>query len=270
MNRLTLLLMIAVAALPRMALAQDETPPPLPPPTPQPPVEPAPEPGPVPAPPVVRAAPKVREAPEEYQYEERPVPPPLGRTGFQLGIRTGASFPMGQVVRDTDLADVYGWQIPLFFDIGGKPNKHLFIGGYTGFALGGSSDGPQGCGTSATSCASFSARIGAQIQYHIAPDERVNPWIGYGIGYQYLSLAVTRAGRDTTQSVDGWEYGRFMAGLDIRVTRGFGIGPYVDFTIGEYSNQHARSDFGITQSGDINRSAAHFWLTIGPRIVFFP
>ena len=259
---------LGVLLLSSPAFAQDEPPPPLPPPTAQPPAEPPPEP--TPAPPVVRPAPKVREAPEEYAYEERPVPPPLGHTGFQLGIRTGATFPMGQVVRDQDLGDVYGWQVPLFLDIGGKPNKHLFIGGYVGFGLGGSSDAPGGCGTTASTCASLSARIGAQIQYHIAPDERVNPWIGYGIGYQYLSLSVTRAGRDTSQSVDGWEYGRFMAGLDIRVTRGFGIGPYVDFTIGEYLNQHVRSDFGLTSSGDINRSAAHFWLTIGPRIVFFP
>lgn len=164
------------------------------------------------------------------------------------------------------MSDVYGWQLPIFFDIGGKPNKYLFIGGYLGLAFGGGSDDNVSCRPSG--CFSVSARLGAQIQYHIAPDDRVNPWIGYGIGYQSLALANDTVAGDATTTVHGWEYGRFMVGLDVRISRGFGIGPYFDFSVGEYLRQNVTVR-GVESSSSLS-SAAHYWITVGPRFVIFP
>jgi hypothetical protein len=211
----------------------------------------------------------VREAPPAYVAEDRPVPPPLGNTGFQMAFRTGATFPAGRLRGDTELADVFGWQIPLMVELGGKPNKHLFVGGYVGFGLGGSSSGPGGCGVGATECVSFSARVGFEIQYHIAPDDRLNPWLGYGIGYQSISLSRTNNGRETTDRASGWEYGRFMAGLDVRVSKSFGVGPFAELSVGEYLSESSTQN-GFGSSNDIIQSRPHFWVTIGPRFVMNP
>ena len=70
-------------------------------------------------------------------------------------------------------------------------------------------------------------------------------------------------------SVGGFEYAHFMGGVDFRLNDGFGIGPVVDFSIGEYS--HAHYDSGRTTTDeDIQNKATHEWLTLGVRFVFFP
>lgn len=59
-------------------------------------------------------------------------------------------------------------------------------------------------------------------------------------------------------------------GLDFRVHRGFGIGPVVDFSLGQYSHFHSEFPGQPTTDGDIKSTAMHEWLMIGLRGVFFP
>jgi hypothetical protein len=54
-----------------------------------------------------------------------------------------------------------------------------------------------------------------------------------------------------------------------RLNHGFGIGPVVDFSIGEYSDAHYESGTSSIDQ-DIQKTAAHAWLTLGVRFVFFP
>lgn len=218
-----------------------------------------------------------RAAPPAYSYEPAPVPPPLGHRGFQLAIRTGVAIPFGSAkdedANDTavagarsELSDLAGPQIPVAIDLGAKPNKHVFIGAYVslgfGLAAGALSDA---CDQLQRDCRSTSFRVGGQIHYSIAPDERLNPWVGYGLGLSWLTVGDDGA---RTQ-LRGFDFGRFMAGLDIRVSRTVGLGPFADFAIGKYAGRTIETASGEVDE-DLQGRAFHYWLTIGPRVVFFP
>lgn len=193
-------------------------------------------------------------------------PPP--RTGFQMDIRTGYSLPMGTVMGGTNvvtgeqghvkMSNVVSGQVPFMLDIGGKVIPELFIGGYLGLAFGGAAGSLK---ESCPNCSSVGLHIGAELQYHILPAGFVNPWIGYGIGIE--SLAV---GDSSSFGWGGFEFARFMGGADFRINRVFGVGPFVDLSMGSYStfsddnnNSHSIADTGT-----------HEWLTFGVRFVFFP
>lgn len=250
----------------------------------EPPAEPLPAPAPAPraAPPEYGASPsEVRSAPPEYTYEPLPIPPPLGHRGFQMAFRTGLAFPIGNVqsgelsTRGDDLlvaggrssfGELVGPQLPLMLDIGGKPNKHVFIGGYIGLGLGLAAGALQkDCERLGRDCRSLSFRLGAQIHYAIAPDDRLNPWVGYGLGIARLDVG--DGGFEA--GFRGFDFGRFMAGLDIRLSRTIGLGPYIDYTVGKYAARNVEAS-GAFVDRDIDGRTFHYWLTIGPRLVLLP
>ena len=74
------------------------------------------------------------------------------------------------------------------------------------------------CDTLRLDCRSLSFRVGAQIHYAIAPDDFLNPWLGYGLGYS--SVTVGDDGADVTYR--GFDFGHFMAGLDLDIPVGGG------------------------------------------------
>jgi hypothetical protein len=209
-------------------------------------------------------------------WAQEPIPPatdvPPARVGFQMALRAGYALPMGRLTDapNADMTNVFSGQVPLFVEIGGKPSAHLFVGGYFGLGFG----GPAGvqkdqCDTLNANCVAVGIRLGAELQYHILPEGSANPWLGYGIGYESIALSGSSGGRTQTVSVGGFEYAHFMGGIDFRLNHGFGIGPVVDFSIGEYS--HAHYDSGTTTTDeDIQKKATHEWLTLGVRFVFFP
>lgn len=186
--------------------------------------------------------------------------PPPARTGFQMAMRGYYAFPLGSAQSGLKQSDVLGGNVsPFFFDIGYKPRRHIFIGGYTGFAIGGCGDavpaGVNGCGT-------ISLRLGAEIIYSFLPAYYIDPWIGYGVGIEWNGVQGTNAG-----NLFGPELGNFIAGFDVRVSHGLGIGPYVNFGVGEYTSitspitAEPETSFGKT---------FHEWLSIGGRFTILP
>jgi hypothetical protein len=249
-----------------LLFAQIDPLPPPPPPEPgqkfQPaqPAEPAP-PRAAPAPYRSGPAPGTRAAPEPYEKEEHPEPVPMPRRGFQLGVRTGVALPAGKLSEGVAMNALSAAQIPLFLDIGAKVSRYVFLGGYASFALGGASDRWNRNACRNDDCSARSMHLGAQIQIHFGSFERTNPWIGYGLGYEWLWTA---GFPETTYR--GWEYGRFMAGVDFRLSHDFGLGPFVDATVAQYSSLSNAN----VESADISNTALHSWVTVGLRLVLFP
>jgi len=198
------------------------------------------------------------------------VPPPA-RTGFQMAVRTGFSLPMGESSDGEDMSDIYSGQVPIFLDIGGKVIPNLFIGGYFGLGFGGAA-GRLGdiCDAANATCTTVSVRLGVEAQYHFLPAGSANPWLGYGVGFESSGVGISAGGRDGTVTLTGFEFGRFGGGVDFRISRTFGIGPFLDFSVGNYS--HAKYDLPgtVTDEGSIANTATHEWLTFGVRGVFFP
>jgi hypothetical protein len=200
--------------------------------------------------------------------------PPPARQGFQLGLRTGFALPMGKFDEEADgeMSNIYAGQVPIIADIGGKIGKYVFLGGYLGLGIGGTGDllSPA-CDLSGASCATVTFRSGIEVEYNFLPDRLANPWIGYGFGYESSSAAISVPGRsDRTFTGVGIEYGHFMAGLDFRLGRVFGLGPFIDFSVGEYLRAHIDIGNSTAIDGTLAQTAVHEWLALGVRGVFFP
>ena len=65
-----------------------------------------------------------------------------------------------------------------------------------------------------------------------------------------------------------------MGGVDFRITRVFGIGPFADFALGQYSGASLKLSAPgrptVDKNGDLANTALHQWLTLGVRVTFFP
>lgn len=248
----------------RVALAQDP-PPELPPPS-------APATGTPNVPPPVAPAQQTRPmgpAPDENQGVDGAPPP---HTGFQLALRTGVAIPFGKL-EDTKggaMSDTFSPQVPFVLDIGGKPIPNLFIGAYLGLAFGGAGgDFADACKRANATCVGVGVRFGIEAQWHFLPDAKMDPWIGYGIGYAGEGASGQANGRTTSLTVAGPEYGHFSGGLDFRLNKTLGIGPMVDFGIGKYTRAKVET-LGVAREGDIQNTALHQWLTLGVRLVVLP
>lgn len=256
---ITLSLFVASNALAQSSAAEApealpaEPAPATPPPPPPPPV----------TPPPAAAPPSALGAPPETQDHDGA---PKARTGFQMAIRTGVQIPFGKFAETQKLDDLAGVQVPLHLELGGKPIPNLFLGGYLGLGVGGAGGAlADACQQGGRSCVSASLRIGLEIQYHIAPEAKMNPWLGYGIGIASMGAGTG----DSTVTAAGPEYAHFMAGLDFRLGKAIGIGPFVDFSLGRYTQATVETPRGKVE-GEIDKTALHQWLTLGARLVVFP
>ena len=212
--------------------------------------------------------------------QERPVEPaeparttPRARTGFQLALRTGVSIPFGKYADSSaaNMSDFVSPQVPLLVDIGGKVGRHVFIGGYLGLGFGGAAGTTSGvCDRTNASCAAVSLRLGPEVLFFFMPDQKVDPWVGYGIGWESTALASSTDRLDSAMGFAGVEFAHLMGGVDFRLSRIFGIGPFVDFALGSYSRYSFQTDPGPDDDGSIDDTALHGWLTVGARFVFFP
>jgi hypothetical protein len=208
---------------------------------------------------------------------------PLARTGFQLSLRLGWMFPAGDATGASgdSLPARFSGQLPLLIGLGAKVTPQLYVGSYLGGSFG--SDGTdtrvdRACTDSDDdlrndiACNSSTLRIGLEAQYHFLPAASVNPWIGYGIGPELATQSITdrvRA-RDETTTVTGWEFARLTFGVDFRLTRGFGAGPLLEGTFGEFTHSRTAINDRTTHSGSIPNTAVHSWVSLGLRFVLFP
>ena len=266
---LTSLALALVTSIAVPAAAQGTMTPAQPPPLP--PAEPAPTPS---QPPVVQEATPApsTEGPADGPHQKGEVPP--ARTGFQLGLRTGVAVPLGEVDKGDSISDTFTPQVPIIADIGYKFIPQLFLGGYVGISVGGVGDAiKKSCDAVNVDCMAVGFRIGIQGQFHIIPDGRWNPWVGYGIGYEVAGASGSKGANKLNAALGGVEFAHLMAGVDYRISKVVGIGPYADFAVGEYSIASVEATSGgVTRKtdGDIRDKTLHEWLLIGVKVTFFP
>jgi len=252
------------ALVSRAALAQDPAPEQLPPPAPPPPGTPTEPPA------VAPAAPAAPRAHDDAKKGNDGAPP--AHAGFQIAARTGISIPFGKYAGGDNnaMSDVFSPQVPITIDIGGKPIPELFIGAYIGLGFGGAAGRfADACDRANATCVSAGFRIGVEAAYHLAPDSKMDPWLGYGIGFAGEGASGSANGRTTSLTLAGPEYGHFMGGLDFRLDKTIGIGPMIDFGIGKYTRAKTET-LGLSQEGDLDKTALHEWLTLGVRVVILP
>ena len=194
---------------------------------------------------------------------------PKAHTGFQMSLRAGAAIPIGDISRNLEMTDFTTTQFaPLIVSVGGKIIPELYLGGYFGYQLGGPAGTLQNlCDRTDGGCLTGSLRFGIEAQAHILPSGFVNPWVGYGFGFESLGSAESNNDEVKSQGFGGLEFARISAGADVRINRIFGVGPFVDFALGRYTRS---STDDTSRDIDSDNRTTHGWITVGARFVFFP
>jgi hypothetical protein len=127
---------------------------------------------------------------------------------------------------------------------------------------------------SGVDCSAHDIRVGLQGQYRFMPKESVNPWVGLGIGYEWLGGSISAntplGSVEGSFDVHGFEFLNLQGGADFKVADGVGIGPFLSFSLGEYTDGSvAATGAGtVSGSGELANKSLHEWLTLGVRGAF--
>jgi hypothetical protein len=199
------------------------------------------------------------------------------RTGYGLPFgkyadtRTIDSFTVDDVNAISD--DTYG-VVPLWIDAGYWLSDSLLLGAYFMYGLvfpkTATIDDPLGGGCPDTfDCSATGVRAGVQAQYAFITDASVRPWIGLGIGYEWVSTHVegTDLPLDFESDNSGPEFIHLQGGADFIVHPSFALGPFVSVSALRYTSCSTKLA-GNEQSCDIDEGAWHGWIAFGVRSAF--
>ena len=196
--------------------------------------------------------------------------PPQAARGFQADLRLGYARPMGglQAPAALRLTNLFDSEQPLTLDAGWRFGDNWFLGAY-GTIAGGKSGSTFEDLCAVSNCRAMSYRFGAELLVFILPDQRVDPWLGVGVGYDLSSLAIGRPQGSISVGARGFELPRLQAGVDYRFSKYLGFGPYLDFAVGEYTDSTVKTDH-YSSDRPIDDGDWHGWFSVGLRWVVLP
>jgi hypothetical protein len=201
------------------------------------------------------------------QNLEEPAPiAPSEEQGLSFGIRSGYGIPLGNAVEAEKLSNDINGLIPLWLDVGYRFNRNWYLGGFFSYGFGLVPSNRSDC-SAPTSCSEYNLRFGINFHYHFGPMRLWDPWVGVGAAYEIFNFNFSRPGQSGSTSLTGFEFGNAQLGLDYRLSSQFVVGPFVAFTVGQYSTQ-SFSDGVTTTKLDVPSKAIHEWLMFGLRGLF--
>jgi outer membrane protein len=208
------------------------------------------------------------------------------RSGFESGLRVGIGLPLGKAGQNADRAerevsDLTPWRAPIWLDLGYRLSETTTLGAYAQLGLGSSGDDCAGV------CNWSDLRIGAQGQWRLAPGAGVNPWLGVGVGYEWLTFRtleivdvpdpedpeeLIEGALRTAERLGGPEL-LLQGGVDFQVEDSLSIGPYASATVGQYLSDGFKcqpAGFACGSGSSIEGSGFHSWLGVGLRGTYAP
>jgi opacity protein-like surface antigen len=178
------------------------------------------------------------------------VPPiPAPAQGVTLGARAAWAIPAGNSTAGRSLGSDFSGAVPLSLDLLYRFDRYFSAGFYVTYAPGFAKDCPAG-----STCSQSFTRFGLQAAYTFDRSGSLRPWLGIGVGYEWLHLDVP-AGSGT---LSGFEWANLQVGGDFAATARLFVGPYVAMSFGQFSDASAAS----IPSGD---RRFHEWITVGLR-----
>jgi hypothetical protein len=203
--------------------------------------------------------------------------------GLEIGASVGAGLPIGDVdaprtifgnTVDDPLSRTVAILVPIGLEVGGHVARSWTLGGSLTIApaIPGSSLGSQCTGIS---CTVLDFRIGFGARYHFRPEDRLDPWLGAGLGYEWLHVGASTQYQSSEASASGFELARLEAGLDwgfraptthadgTVTSRAFRFGPFVELTLAQYDWRTV-----FPSSSRFDSTARHGWLMFGLRFAF--
>jgi len=188
-------------------------------------------------------------------------------TGAEIGLRTGFAVPFGKIdgTASGSLSDLFTGFIPIGIDLGWRFTPNFSAGLAGKYAFGITTNCPSG-----DRCSGHDVSLGLELRYHVQPDQRFDPWVGIGAGYEWLSVSETSGGNTVNVGADGFEFVHAQVGADFTVSNNVRIGPFVQLTLGQYKSENASVNGGPTRFVDVTNKALHEFLTFGVRVIFLP
>jgi len=215
------------------------------------------------------------EPPAAHPDDPAPSPPHASeaRSGFEASLSLAYAAPSGDAtgVAGDSMTLTFGGQFPIGLQVGWAVTPAFFIGAYGSVAPGGAgSSVSETCQTYDYNCSSISFHGGLAVEYRFNTPEPIQPWIGYGIGYESASVSISSPSASGSITATGWEFGRFRAGVDFLPLASVGLGLYTEASVGQYGHLHEQNPDGSTTDIDVSQTALHEWFSIGVRVRFMP
>ncbi len=85
------------------------------------------------------------------------------------------------------------------------------------------------------------------------PEGGLRPWLGIGVGYEWLHLDRALGGVHAASTLSGFEWVNLQLGGDFAVNPRLWMGPFVTVALGDFSDSDA---------GSIS-SRVHAWIMVG-------
>jgi hypothetical protein len=196
--------------------------------------------------------------------------------GISLGLRLGYAFPIGKAGGGADetLSSMFKRSVPIQFDIGWRFNPKIYAGAFFEYGFTSLADAHQeDCKNNANECSARTYRFGLDFVYTFSPNAKFIPWAGLGVGYEMTKSTSSAAGSSIEAVIRGVEFAHLMTGVDYRLSPVFKIGPFVNFTLAQYSQIETPvvpgSDppvVGPTRTYDVEPKGIHGWLQFGVKI----
>ena len=199
---------------------------------------------------------------------------PRDDRGFlEVALRAGYALPFGNLAGgqgSTGVNNLFNGAIPLWVDLGYRMmSPNLFIGAFFqyAFAIINSGNGSfgQSCSANGVNCTGSIIVVGAEAHYHFLPEGTFDPWVGAGLGWEFVNLNASQGSVSEGLGFSGVQFLNLQVGGDYRVLPQLGIGPFAAGSLGVYS------DCGFTgtvSSCSIQDKAVHGWVTLGVRGVY--
>jgi hypothetical protein len=124
------------------------------------------------------------------------------------------------------------------------------------------------CDKEGFDCSVLAYQFGVQGQYQFGASEAINPWIGYGVGYELVQQSLEGGGYSETQTSSGITFMKAGIGADFRST--FGLGPFLEVSAGRFVGSQTDVDDTLVHEGPVEESAWHGYFTFGVRLVLLP
>jgi opacity protein-like surface antigen len=182
----------------------------------------------------------------------------VDRPGFDFGMRLGYALPMGSASKDNSIRDGISGAIPIVLEAGYRFTPNITAGALFQYALAQTKNCDAGA-----SCSASVVRLGIEGLYNFRMGTTLDPWVGLGIGYEWLNVSESAGGQSQDASLGGMEFVTLHGGADYRLSPQLALGPFLSFSLARYGSASSGST-----SIDIPNTALHEWLQLGVRGTF--
>ena len=155
----------------------------------------------------------------------------------ELNVGWGYNQGFGNISENEgDLEDEATSGTALSFGLGYRLSPSWMIGGYGEGAFYRPDQG------SMLDHTHYGASTGVQVQYHLSPFDKLDPWIGLGSGFRSYFVDSRTQGRKTLLGVDLM---RAQIGVAYRMSHAWAVTPVVGASLTEFFSSHATGEAGF-------------------------